>query len=248
MAFSPDSRTVYVVGSGDGLNHDLEIITFAHRAGSGSIKWKASFDGRRGTRHGATGLVVSPNGNKLFVIGWTERVSTGADHMVLAYRTGTGAELWSVRHDRGTGDDDIATDMAIAPDGETIFVTGTTRRTQTYYDYYTVAYRTGSGAVRWAKRYDGPAPASQDDYDTAWAITVSPDGTRVYVTGESPDLLGDFSSPTQSYATIAYRAGDGMSLWTRRYDGDGSGDQGLRHRDEPGRIARVRDRRERVDG
>ena len=223
VAFSPDSRTAYVVGSGDGLNHDLEIITFAYRAGSGSTRWKASFDGRRSTRHGAIGLVVSPNGNKLFVIGATERVSTGADHMVVAYRTATGAELWAVRHDRGTGDDDIATDIAIAPDGETIFVTGTTRRTQTYYDYYTVAYRAGSGSVRWAKRYDGPAPASEDDYDTAWAIAVSPDGTRVYVTGQSPDSLGGGSFPSPSYATIAYSAGDGMSLWTRRYDGDGLG-------------------------
>ena len=150
---------------------------------------------------------MSPNGSKVFVSGVSTRVSTGLDQMVVAYRADNGRKLWSVRHDRGAGDDDVVTDMAIAPNGRTIFVTGTTRRTQTYYDYYTVAYGTGFGAVRWTKRYDGPAPASLDDYDAASAITVSPDGARVYVTGESPDLLGGGSFPTSELRDHRVRGG-----------------------------------------
>ena len=108
----------------------------------------------------------------------------------MAYRATTGGKLWSVRHDAARGTTTSRRIWRSAPNGLTIYVTGTTRQSQSYYDYYTVAYRAGSGAVRWARRYDGPVSASQDDYDAASAIAVSPDGTRVYVTGESADLQG----------------------------------------------------------
>ena len=44
----------------------------------------------------------------------------------------------------------------------------------------------------------------------------------MYVTGESGDLLGIDPFTASELRAIAYRAGDGMSLWTRRYD-DGGG-------------------------
>ena len=145
VAFSPDGRTVFLAGSGDGTTRGGEILTIAYRAGSGTTRWSARHDGIPYTREGGVALAVSPNGSKVFVSGNSTRVSTGIDQMVVAYRADKGRKLWSVRHDRGVGDDDVVTDMAIAPNGRTIFVTGTTRRTQTSYDYYTVAYGTGLG-------------------------------------------------------------------------------------------------------
>jgi outer membrane protein assembly factor BamB len=60
-----------------------------------------------------------------------------------------------------------------------------------------------AGATLWTRRYDAGS------YDDAHAISVSPDGSAVFVTGVSGDE-GD-------YATRAYDATTGAVLWTRRY-------------------------------
>jgi hypothetical protein len=46
---------------------------------------------------------------------------------------------------------------------------------------------------------------------------VSPDGSTVFVTGESAGTSG-----YQDYATVAYSASTGARLWTSRYDGPGN--------------------------
>src|SRR5438128_7665694 len=48
-------------------------------------------------------------------------------------------------------------------------------------DYVTLAYSTSTGAKMWASRYNGPG----HDLDLAYSVAVSPDGTQVFVTGES---------------------------------------------------------------
>jgi WD40 repeat protein len=49
-------------------------------------------------------------------------------------------------------------------------------------------------------------------------VRVSPDGSRVFVTGESDGITGLFD-----YATVAYDAATGDRLWVRRYNGPGNG-------------------------
>src|SRR5436309_726600 len=64
-------------------------------------------------------------------------------------------------------------------------------------------------SAKWTKRYDG---ASAND--AAHALAVAPDGSAVYATGYSVGKIGG-----ANYATVAYSAGDGALLWSRRYDG-----------------------------
>src|SRR2546426_5507344 len=68
----------------------------------------------------------------------------------------------------------------------------------------------GEGCIDWTARYDGPA----HDFDMALAVVLSPDNTRVYVTGYSPGI-GPYNI---DYATIAYDAQTGATIWTARYD------------------------------
>ena len=83
--------------------------------------------------------------------------------------------------------------MAVSPDGTTVYVTGTSGSDQ---GYATVAYSAATGSQLWASRYHGPA----NDGD-ACCVAVSPDGTAVYVTGDS------YGGPTDyDYATVAYRS------------------------------------------
>jgi outer membrane protein assembly factor BamB len=88
-------------------------------------------------------------------------------------------------------------------------VTGSTNEAAGCCNYATAAYDTSSGATIWSREYDGPA----SNHDDARAIAISPDGSTVFVTGES------FSTVTSyDFATIAYDATTGATRWTKRWD------------------------------
>ena len=64
------------------------------------------------------------------------------------------------------------------------------------------------------RRYNGPG----NGYDDARAIAVSPDGSKVFVTGVSRG-----SNSGEDYTTVAYNASTGVRVWVRRYNGPGNG-------------------------
>jgi PQQ-like domain len=86
-------------------------------------------------------------------------------------------------------------------------VTGVSPAPGANHDYATVAYDASTGSTLWVRRYDGPVKGS----DAANAVVASPDGSAVYVTGESE------GHSHREYATIAYAAATGAVLWARRY-------------------------------
>jgi len=122
-----------------------------------------------------------------------------------------GRQLWVNSLDGPGNSEDYGRAVAVSPDGARVFATGYVTGSGADTDYATVAYDAVSGARLWTRTYKGPG----DDY--AWAVAVSPDGARVFVTGESPGIYAD-------YATVAYDAGSGATLWTRRYNGPGNFD------------------------
>lgn len=64
-------------------------------------------------------------------------------------------------------------------------------------------------------RYNGPG----NDDDAPYAGVVSPDGGTVFVTGLSRGL-----DDTYDYATLAYSASTGQTLWLKRFDPSGDSD------------------------
>jgi hypothetical protein len=62
----------------------------------------------------------------------------------------------------------------------------------------------------WTRRYNSPS----DNSDEANAVGVSPDGSKLYVTGGSEGEEGYFD-----YATVAYDGATGAVVWSRRYKG-----------------------------
>jgi WD40 repeat protein len=100
----------------------------------------------------------------------------------------------------------------VSPDGKTVIVTGSSETAPVYeYDYLTIAYSAGSGQFLWSARYAPQQMASQPV-----ALVVSPDGTKVFVSGGSYGATGTL----KDYATVAYNASTGAPLWTQRYDGN----------------------------
>jgi DNA-binding beta-propeller fold protein YncE len=118
-------------------------------------------------------------------------------YATIAYDASTGAVRWVRRYDGPAGIGDLAESVAVNPDGSAVYVSGFSAGTITFFDYATLAYDASTGVVRWVSRYDGPGNAT----DQPSSVATSPDGSSVYVTGESAGANFDYD-----YATIAYEA------------------------------------------
>ena len=176
----------------------------------GVQEWVARYDGPSHSYDAAHALATSPDGSTVFVTGDSSgRRTTGRDYATVAYSAVTGRQLWVRRYSGPGRRTDIAWSVAVSPDGSRVFVTGGSTVMPHIDDYVTIAYAAATGRQLWNSRYQGPAGGSSD----ASALVVSPDGSRVFVTGES-DGAGGASA---GYATVAYSAATGRQLWVRRH-------------------------------
>ena len=229
---------------------DSRLTTTAYDTGDGRVLWSTAWDGRDDATDNGKQVVVSPDGSQVFATGVTTSPAGDLDYVTVAYDAVGGDVLWShVYAGVGAGGSDAPFGLAVAPDGGHLYVTGWSAGEVEYdSDYATVAYalrpsegdRPGkgrgpkprseehpgggpavegapAGAVAWVARYDG---VGQDRSDRANAVAVDPDGSRVYVTGDS--YAGQGGSD-YDYATVAYDAVGGQQLWQARYSGSRGG-------------------------
>jgi hypothetical protein len=193
----------------------LTVAAPAHAAPTAySTRWAKRYDGASGDDAGHA-LVVSPDGAAVYVTGYSDGKTGGANYATLAYSTAGGALRWSRRYDGSAHTGDVSRAIAISPDGSRVFVTGRSHGALTGDDYATVAYDAATGAQLWASRYTGPRAGD----DEATSLAVSPDGATVYVTGHSHG-----TGTGADYATIAYDAASGEERWVTRYDAPAGGD------------------------
>lgn len=158
-------------------------------------------------------VTVSADGRWVYAAGWGT-TPLGRDFITLAYDAVTGEEAWTARYDGPDGKEDTLVDLAVAPDGATVFVTGlSAAASRGDFDYATVAYDAGTGAERWVARYD----AGTNDGDFPSALAVSPDGGHLYVTGRSTSDAG-----VDAFATVAYTVATGQQVWAAGYQPIGS--------------------------
>lgn len=205
VAVNPAGRVVFVTGYSQRKGFGTDYVTLAYNAATGKQLWLARYDGAVHSNDYAFGLVVSPDGNTVYVTGSSEggpNASAG-DYATIAYDAATGTQLWASRYQGPGHSEDIANALAVSADGSTVFVTGGSGPS-----YATVAYNASNGKQLWANRQQSGA---------ASAIAVGPGGHAVYVTGTSGLTV----------ATVAYNATTGAKLWKQTYAGDGrSANQG----------------------
>ena len=165
----------------------------------------------------AHSAAVSPDGSTVYVTGYSQGTISD-EYATIAYSTATGARLWASRYNDPSNYGAEASSVAVSPDGDTVFVTGSDNAGSNGEDYVTVAYNAVTGAQLWVSRYDGAAHGN----DYASKVAVSPGGSTVYVTGWS---IGTSSIYYYDWATVAYNAATGTQLWVRRH-GSGYGTSG----------------------
>jgi outer membrane protein assembly factor BamB len=211
VAVSPTGNTVYVTG--DSYSPTVGANTYAtvaYNSATGAQLWVKSYEGPTNNTSDATSMVVSPNGNTVFVTGYSfvSGTRTTLDYDTVAYNAATGAQQWAKTYNGPGNSTDEAYSVAVSPTGSTVFVTGESTGTLSVFDYATVAYNAATGAQQWAKRYNGAGSIGGE----AHSVAVSPSGSTVFVTGEATSGSGD-------YATIAYNAATGAQQWAKTYNG-----------------------------
>ena len=173
---SPDGSTVFITGYAAEASGTTTYRTVAYNAATGAQLWVRSFLNAKGPSW-ALSLAVSPDGSKVFVTGGTN-VGSGGSYGTVAYSATTGATLWVARYGTRVISGTVAGDIAVSPDGSQVFVTGASGgKAAGVSAYGTVAYNADTGVQSWAARY-GPGPG-----DGALSVAVSPDGSKVFVTG-----------------------------------------------------------------
>jgi len=233
ISLSADGLTVFVTGMGDLAIHDhsdkYRSATVAYDAMTGAQLWATTEDDIRMLGGLVTSLEVSPDGSKVFVLGTICFEPRLCPYTTVAYDSSTGHRLWMSRYDGGGLG--YATDLAVNPDGSSLFVTGLELMpcfagcTSTEVDAPLVAYDTATGAERWATTYVD---------NGGQALAVSPDGSSVYLAGTftasattsraASARAATSCSASCGYSTARYNTGPGPgrlqdSDSSLRYDG-----------------------------
>src|SRR6266550_7674154 len=210
LGVSPDGSKVFVTGTSRGLTSDVDYATVAYDASTGDRLWVRRYNGTANVFDYAFALAVAPDGSAVFVTGRGEGATSGPDYVTIAYDATTGVRQWTKTYNGPGNSTDVPSAIRVSPDGSMVIVTGQSYST-TSYDFATFAYDAATGTKLWFKRYNGP----QNGGDAPTALGISPDGSKVYVTGVSgADLYSTFD-----YSTVAYDASNGAQLWAKRFDG-----------------------------
>jgi autotransporter-associated beta strand protein len=196
VTVSPDGMSVYAASQDDNT-----LAVFSRNTTTGALTYSTVFtDGTGGVDglSGASEVVVSADNKNVYVVGEYDNALA-----VFNRNTTTGALTYStVFKDQGSGVDGLAgaRRVAVSADGKSVYVTGFNenalavfnRNTTTGALTYSTAFKDGVGGV------DGLAGAL--------SVTVSADGTYVYVAGLSDNALAVFDRDTTTgaltYSTV----------------------------------------------
>lgn len=233
MTISPDGREVYVAASSEsapGPANNIDFLVAGYDTRTGEELFATRWDGAgvAGTDY-PIALEVHPKGGLLYAAGQAAGTAKpfDIDLAAIALRVGrkgkgpraAGTFAWTKRWDaRGLGENDEGYDLAVAPDGSGVYVTGRTRGTGPSgadYDAATLALDPATGAERWSAIQPGPV----DGYTSGVAVAAA--AGRVFMTAQA---TAD-AARTFDWLTIAYDGRTGEPQWRRtfatlNYDGE----------------------------
>ena len=195
------SGNVYVTGSSYASNGLADYTTIKYNS-SGSTLWVQRYNGPGDSWDAATALILDASGN-VYVTGESYG-SEFFDYVTIKY-TPAGTQQWVARYNGLGNTDDSPNALAVDASGS-VYVTGYSIGSGTFYDYATIKYN-AAGTQEWVARYNGPGNTK----DRAADVAVDGAG-NVYVTGDS----GEGSPNLSDYVTVKYSS-SGVQQWAARY-------------------------------
>jgi hypothetical protein len=158
-----------------------------------------------------TAMTTSQDGSRIFTAGISAPSEGGqaTGIAVIAYDAATGTALWTTRHDV-PGRVARPQDLALSPDGATLFVAGTLKAARG--DMLVLGLSTADGTKTFQWQWDGAHATAN-----GWRLAVAPG--RVFVAGSSASAAGT----DWDYAVAAFDLEENEQLWAQRYDGPASG-------------------------
>jgi hypothetical protein len=223
VVVSPDSRTAYVTGvitvPGPYQRPPANLTTIAYNTANGTIRWATRFSGENGINV-PTGMTLSARGDALFITGQSQYRDPSPSpvfrYVTLAYSTRNGRQRWGQYYNGYADGMDQPFGIAVDPRGTRVFVTGAAQYAGSVsaplYRYQTIGYDVRTGRALWSHGFVGVSGGN----DVAYGVGVSPDGSRVYVTGSSAqaDRVQGQATPVNGVATtLAYDAASGRQRW-----------------------------------
>lgn len=221
LAVSPDGDLVYVAGfvadSGYTALHWVVVALDAH---TGQQRWVTGPPQvQTGLFSAATSVVVSPDGGRVYVVGYSFNRPTGpgesgapttGDGLTVAYDAASGTPLWQADYATPAGRA-AAVKVRLPPDGSLLYVAGS--RTFTQYGIFQglskslslLAYNPATGALVRASDYQfdqtvGPGPVG---------FALSPDGSRAFMTTDGLSV-----ARTNTFLTVGFDLASGALLWS----------------------------------
>jgi DNA-binding beta-propeller fold protein YncE len=164
IVLGPGGNDLYVAGSVSSKYGHHVAATFAFRAATGTFMW---LDPDR-ARGGGGKIAVTPDGQTVIFVG--DR--TGNGYAITSYNANTGLTRWA-RRAPVPANASLSGGLVIDPHGRTAFVASP----EYGGGHDLAAWSVARGTVRWTAGYTAAKVYSPV------AIALSPDGTRVFVTG-----------------------------------------------------------------
>lgn len=180
----------------------------------GSQLWAQPYNGPGNGTDEASSVVVSPNGRWVYVTGRSAGTNLKGDYATIAYNAVTGAKAWVSRYNGPGNGIDYGVDVLVSPDGKTVYVSGDTYGGKELgREISTIAYNAATGSQLWVSSYDNQDLRNPD----ATRMAVDPDGSTVFVTGQTEPVNGG-----RGVLAIAYDAVTGAQLWANAYNPPGA--------------------------
>ncbi|HZM85178.1 MAG TPA: PQQ-binding-like beta-propeller repeat protein, partial [Blastocatellia bacterium] len=199
-----DSGNVLVAGSSQDQFH---LVKYA--APDGALLWE-----QRRTNGYGRGVAIGADESGNVIVTGVFTDGTSGDYYTAKYASSNGTLLWEQRYNGPANRSDEPRALALERNGNAV-VTGTSHDSPSNTAYYTAKYAATSGLLLWDRRYDG----STENYAQGVAVD---DAGDVVVTGIS------ISGGNTDWYTIKYAATNGGTLWEKRYNGPGNGDDDAR--------------------
>jgi DNA-binding beta-propeller fold protein YncE len=209
ISIGPDGGTVFVTGTAILPDDNVNVLTMAFDADDGATRWIRSFDRPDHVSDIATGVDMSPDGSRLFVVGWSGTINVDVDWLVLSYDASKGSLRWHRMIDGPDHGVDIPSSVTVSPQGDRVYTTGMLG-VQDGHVGATVALDASSGSTHWMRLLTG----LPNGFGSANSVVTNPDGSLVFVTAY---LLGKDMHETM--VTAAYDTSSGIQVWKRPYVG-----------------------------